>query len=254
MKTLLTLGIAGALVAATAAQSPFAGRQWRAVGGALDVLLDGTRAPVTGAPFSAVEEFQWQATFAPGNLMMQQRRATLYRDSLGRVRIERWNDLSVSGTTMITIRDPVAGYFYQLNPTTLQGIRTPVDITSLAASPRESPGPPPETNDANSPKLQTTDLGRQMVSGVSATGTRTVVTGAAGVAGRDQPLQIVREEWVSPDLHLTVLMTISGPDGVQSTTRLTNLVRGEPDPALFQVPAGYLIRIWPGVQWPAHTS
>jgi hypothetical protein len=59
---------------------------------------------------------------------------------------------------------------------------------------------------------------------------------------------------VSPDLHLTVLLTVSSPDGVQSTTRLTNLARGEPDPALFQVPAGYLIRIWPGVQWPAHTS
>ena len=137
---------------------------------------------------------------------------------------------------------------------TRQGVRTPVDITSVAASPRGSPGPPPETNDANSPELQTTDLGTQMVSGASATGTRTIVTGAAGVAGRDQPLQIVREEWVAPDLRLTVLMTVSGPDGVQSTTRLTNLVRGEPDPALLQVPAGYLIRIWPGVPLPAHTS
>jgi hypothetical protein len=254
MKALLTLSIAGALVAVTAAQSPFAGRQGRPVGGAVDVLIDGTRAPVTGAPFSAIEEVQWQATFAPGNLMMQQRRATLYRDGLGRVRIERWSDLSVSGTTTITIRDPVAGYFYQLNPTTLQGVRTPVDIAPVAASPGGSPGPPPESNDASSPKLQTTDLGTQMVGGVYATGTRTIVTGAAGVAGRDQPLQIVREEWVSPDLHLTVLMTVTGPDGVQSTTRLTNLVRGEPEPALLRVPAGYLIRIWPAVQWPAHTS
>ena len=66
--------------------------------------------------------------------MMQQRRATLYRDGLGRVRIERWNDSSVSGT-MITIRDPTAGYFYELNPTTLRGIRTPVDISAVAASP-----------------------------------------------------------------------------------------------------------------------
>jgi hypothetical protein len=254
MKTLLTLSIAGALVAVTAAQSPFAGQRWRTVGGALEVLLDGTRAPVAGAPFSAVEEFQWQATFAPGNLMMQQRRATLYRDGLGRVRIERWNDLSVSGTTMITIRDPVAGYFYELNPTTRQGFRTSVDITSVAALPHGSPGPPLQTNDADSPEVQTTDLGTQPVSGVSATGTRTIVTGVAGAAGRDHPLQIVREEWVAPDLHLTVLVTVSGPDGVQSTTRLTNLVRGEPDPALFQVPAGYLIRIWPGVQWAPHSS
>jgi hypothetical protein len=253
MKTLLTLSIAGAFVVVTAAQSPFADRRWRPVGGALEVLLDGTRTPLIDAPFSAFEEVQWQATFAPGNLMMQQRRATLYRDSLGRVRIERWNDSSVSGT-MITIRDPTAGYFYELNPTTRQGFRTPVDITSVAALPHGSPGPPLQTNDANSLEVQTTDLGTQLVSGVSATGTRTIVTGAAGVAGRDQPLQIVREEWVSPDLHLTVLVTVSGPDGVQSTTRLTSLVRGEPDPALFRVPAGYLIRIWPAVQWPAHTS
>jgi hypothetical protein len=250
----LTFSIAVALVAVTAAQSPFAGRRWRPLGGALDVLLDGTRAPVTGAPFSAVEEVQWQATFAPGNLMMQQRRTTLYRDGFGRVRIERWNESSVSGTTMIMIRDPAAGYFYELNPTTLRGIRTPVDISAVGASPPGSPVPPLQTNDPNAPEVQTTDLGTQIVSGVSARGTRTIVTGAATVAGRDQSLQIVREEWVSPDLHVTVLLTVSGPDGVQSTTRLTNLVRGEPDPALLQVPAGYLIRIWPGVPLPAHTS
>jgi hypothetical protein len=122
------------------------------------VLLDGTRAPVTDAPFSAVEEIQWQATFAPGNLMMHQRRATLYRDRLGRVRIERWNDSSVSGT-LITIRDPTAGYFYELNPTTRRAFRTSVDITSVAALPHSSPGPPLQTNDTNSPEVQTIDLG-----------------------------------------------------------------------------------------------
>jgi hypothetical protein len=59
---------------------------------------------------------------------------------------------------------------------------------------------------------------------------------------------------VSPELQLAVLITQSVSSGVQSTVQLTNIVRQEPDPVLFQVPAGYLIRIWPAVPLPSHAS
>jgi hypothetical protein len=249
MKTLLACVVALVLVPAMRAQGPLLPRPAGPLTGVPSVLLlDSASAPVTGAPFSAVELVQWQETYTPGNLMMQQRQSAIYRDGSGRLRMERLNASSGSGT-LITIVDPVAGYFYELNPKTLLGIRTPIDHVTLPPPSREGAEPHAPGDDRNMPQVETMDLGSQQMSGVTATGTRTTLT----FHDDGQDVQSVREQWVSPDLHLALLTTQSVSSGVQSTVQLTNLVRAEPDPALFQVPAGYLIQIWPAVHLPNHS-
>jgi hypothetical protein len=254
IRALLTLDVTVALVAALSAQIPVSRGRWEPPGGALTVLMAEAGAPVTGAPFSAVELARSEETFGPGRPVIQERQATIYRDSLGRVRIERLNDSSPSGTMIVTIRDPVAGYFYELNPTRLLGIRMPIGDASVGPPSRGDPASPLPGTDGGVPIVQTTDLGTQTMSGISVTGTRTTITDPAGVTGNGQRLQSVRERWVSPELQLAVLITQSVSSGVQSTVQLTNIVRQEPDPVLFQVPAGYLIRIWPAVPLPSHAS
>jgi hypothetical protein len=59
--------------------------------------------------------------------------------------------------------------------------------------------------------------------------------------GNDRPLVRVTESWISPDLKLPVLWKNSDPRMGESTMRLQNINRSEPDPALFGVPAGYQI-------------
>ena len=49
------------------------------------------------------------------------------------------------------------------------------------------------------------------------------------------------EIWRSPELKVTVLSKNSDPRSGESTTRLTNISRAEPDAASFQVPPDYEI-------------
>jgi hypothetical protein len=102
--------------------------------------------------------------------------------------------------------------------------------------PRNSP-------DAAHPRPDVTieDLGSKTIDGVLVYGTRRTVIIPEGEEGNDRPMTTTGEEWVSKDLHLTVLSTHYNPASGTSTTRIANLSTSEPDPALFMVPAGYTV-------------
>jgi len=80
------------------------------------------------------------------------------------------------------------------------------------------------------------------IDGIPVDGHRMTVTIPAGQIGNEQPLTIVTEEWSSPDLQVLVMTHHTDPRTGESNYRLSNIVRGEPDPSLFSVPAGYEIR------------
>ncbi|MCA1563549.1 MAG: hypothetical protein LC804_25950 [Acidobacteria bacterium] len=86
------------------------------------------------------------------------------------------------------------------------------------------------------------ELGQQMIEGLMATGTRTTRVIAAGAIGNDQPVRIVSEQWFSPDLEVLVLIRHSDPRSGETTYRLSNIVRAEPERSLFEVPADYTVR------------
>jgi hypothetical protein len=86
------------------------------------------------------------------------------------------------------------------------------------------------------------DLGRQTIEGVNAAGTRTTWTIPAGAIGNLQPIRIVSEQWMSPDLRILVLTKHSDPRTGENTYRLQNIVRAEPDRSLFTVPADYTLK------------
>ncbi|HEX8160250.1 MAG TPA: energy transducer TonB [Pyrinomonadaceae bacterium] len=96
----------------------------------------------------------------------------------------------------------------------------------------DRPEPPrfPETRES---------LGRQNVEGVEAEGTRTTVTIPAGAIGNDRAIQIVSERWYSPELQTVVMTKHSDPRFGETTYRLTNITRTEPDHSLFEMPAGF---------------
>jgi hypothetical protein len=86
------------------------------------------------------------------------------------------------------------------------------------------------------------DLGQQVIEGVTATGTRTTTVIPAGAMGNEQPVRIVSEQWFSPDLQLLVLTKYSDPRTGETTFRLSNIARGEPDRSLFVVPPDYTLK------------
>ncbi len=84
-------------------------------------------------------------------------------------------------------------------------------------------------------------LGKQMIEGVNAEGTRNITTLDTGTIGNDRPIQITAESWYSADLQMVVMSKHSDPRTGDESFRLTNINRSEPAAYLFQAPGGYQI-------------
>ena len=220
--------------------------------------------PVKGAPYSAQAVTETTQTLADGNRIVQKSTAMVYRDSLGRERREETlrgiGSFTPQGNPpqIISISDPVAGVNYSLDsrehvatklpappPLLPQGgaeqklkIVNKAGVTSTGnASPVMIYKAGPNANAA--PKIE--QLGWRLIEGVQAEGTRTTITIPAGQIGNDRPLDIVDEQWRSPDLQVIVSSKHSDPRFGETAYSLTNISRAEPPATLFQVPPDYTI-------------
>jgi hypothetical protein len=103
-------------------------------------------------------------------------------------------------------------------------------------------GTPPVMPAGHDGNVSAGPLEHKTLEGVPVEGRKTTTTIPAGQVGNEQPLTIVSEEWRSPDLNVLVLTKHSDPRTGESTYRLQNIVRAEPDRSLFMVPADYTIK------------
>jgi hypothetical protein len=88
----------------------------------------------------------------------------------------------------------------------------------------------------------TTPLEHKMIDGLPVEGRKTTTVIPAGQIGNEQPITITSEEWRSADLNILVQTRRSDPRTGESSYRLTNIIRAEPDPSLFMVPTDYTVR------------
>ncbi len=96
--------------------------------------------------------------------------------------------------------------------------------------------------DDASGRRKTESLGKQVIEGVEVEGTRVTVTIPAGEVGNVMPIEVVDETWYSPALQMPMMTKHRDPRSGETTYRLTNLNRSEPDRSLFEVPADYTVR------------
>ena len=85
-------------------------------------------------------------------------------------------------------------------------------------------------------------LEHKTIDGLAVEGRQRTETIPAGQIGNDLPITITSEEWTSTDLKVLVLTKHNDPRTGESTYRLTNVVRAEPDPSLFMVPPDYTVK------------
>lgn len=216
---------------------------------------------VKGAPFSAESTTEHVQLLGDGNRMVRKSSARLYRDTVGRTRREhevtRGRVATPDGqpARLIVINDPVGQVNYivethhniarkrQLPPPrvreAMQRARGDnsgfgVLMPTSAVRRREAQG----DNAPPSPKPVREKLGPEIVAGVTAEGTRTTLTIPAGEFDNELPMVISHEEWYAPELQMIVLMKHNDPRFGETTFRLTNILRGEPAPELFQLPDG----------------
>ncbi len=201
---------------------------------------------VTNAPFTATFSTQTTQSLSDGNQIQRTTSGTFARDSQGRTRrdftlssIGPWTASGNSAPHVVIINDPVAKVQYILDPDK----KTARKVPSPPANWRGPNDAPPPNGSPQTPKDATTvDLGTQMIAGVSAQGTRITRLIPAGEIGNAQALSITSERWLSPDLHTEVLTKRSDPRTGSALFQLTNIMRQEPDPTLFQVPSDYTVQ------------
>jgi hypothetical protein len=250
---------------------------------AIEMSLNGK--VVKGAPYSAQAVTESTRTLADGNKIKHQNTASVYRDSEGRTRRDQelgavgpWAMPGEPQQTVF-INDSVSGVNYILDPrtriarkmapfriTSLSGgtgnviygsadkisiereVRTAVVQQQAAAPPPPAGGPPLEMFrvSADPRNSKTESLGKQVVEGVEAEGTRTTITIPAGEIGNEQAINIVSEKWYSPELQMIVMSKNNDPLVGETVYRLTNINRGEPAHSLFEVPGDYTVKEMPG--------
>lgn len=216
-------------------------------------------AVITGIPYSAEEVSDRTQTLGDGTHITQKTQITKrYRDSEGRTRFERpmfmGTNTAFEDLTVVEINDPVSGYRYVLDtynrvahrfsppekanePARYTQEARPVSQATAPAPVRQAPAavPPRTTN----PEMSTESLGTQIIEGVSAEGKRVTRTFPIGAVGNDKPIVDSWETWFSPELRVTVLSKDSDPRSGEQITRMQNINRSEPDPALFRPPLDY---------------
>jgi hypothetical protein len=222
---------------------------------------------VKNAPYSAEVLVESSQTLADGNHINQRSTGRVYRDGEGRVRREEDRG---NGTVGISIVDPVAGVSYSLDPDNRIAWKTPTAASEAimkkaeAIRKEQEAVTPTEAQEfqlkreaeraaatvaagrvargAAVEEHQQGPLERKTLEGVAVTGRRSTTTIKAGAIGNDLPITITSEEWTSPDLSVLVMTRRNDPRMGESSYRLTNIVRAEPDGALFQVPSDYMVR------------
>jgi hypothetical protein len=248
-KNLIVFGLCAA--ASVFAQGPPLGRGPGRMGPGGPGGMMGFARTVTGAPYSGQEVEESTQTLANGNVITHKSQANVYRDSSGRVRMERTvpaghaapgQTAAQTGTkTIVSIHDPVAKVAAEMDTSAKTAHQMTLPNHGEHAQFQGSRAGRGTNAPTSDPNVVTTDLGMQTINGVQATGTRVTRTIPAGQIGNAQAIQVVTETWRSPDLQIPVMTKRTDPMHGTTTTQLTNITRSEPDPSLFQIPSDYAL-------------
>jgi len=196
---------------------------------------------ITGQPFSADTVIEDTHRLFDGSTVTKKNTGAMYRDGAGRTSREQQLDMvgnfAVSNVQnkpqmLVFINDfsSKTQYFIDLN-------------NKVARKSRIGQGGPPSGEKHDPPDAKTESLGTKMIEGVSAEGTRITFEIPVGQIGNDKPIQVVTENWFSPELQVMVMSRHTDPMAGEHVFRLTNIKRAEPAADLFTVPSGFRVEV-----------
>jgi hypothetical protein len=220
--------------------------------------------PVKGAPYAAEAVTESTQVLSDGNRIQHKSSASVFRDSEGRTRREQtlsaigpWAASGEAPQT-IFIDDTEAGIHYILNPKERTARKIVIRSGKGENFTAAFVGAPHQemrierhvaeqgeaiafqasgTWESPLPKPQTEALGKRVIEGVEAEGTRTIMTIPAGQFGNELPIQVVSESWFSAALQAVVMSKHNDPRMGETVYRLAGIDRSEQPRSLFEVPA-----------------
>jgi hypothetical protein len=192
-------------------------------------------------PLTAVVELQSAQILADGSTNVKKTINNIARDLQGRIYNERrqWMNPAIAGTPKLLsfhIYDPLTGFNAFVSPTTHIARQMPRSVASVDAEIKTG-----TAASARNSVVTEEDLGTQSMENVSVHGARRSTTVPAAASGTGKPVVVTDESWYSEELHLNLLVKHDDPRTGQQTVMVTHVDRNEPNPTMFQIPAGYKV-------------
>jgi hypothetical protein len=188
------------------------------------------------APFTATVKTEWIRQLADGSTITLKNHRAIARDKAGRIFQERRllvadDRQQESPVTQIEISNPASHELYICVPRELV-----CQVEAFSAGDFQSPLAPLANKGPGS--LTVEDLGKRSINSIETTGRRETVTIPSGSIGNNSPLLVKREFWYSPLLGVNVSSTRQDPRFGTQNFELTDIVIGEPDSKVFELPEG----------------
>jgi hypothetical protein len=194
--------------------------------------------PVANSPFTAKVVVTWDQPMVGGGTVSRKYYTLVARDSQGRVRRETRDFIPADSSAepplqSFAISDPVSSTRITCVQSTMNctvvAYHVPLFSTDVAS------GPPT----GQTKGLSRQNLGQQTMNSVPVVGTRETSSTVAGTGGYSRVVITSKDLWYSPDLNMYLSVIRKDPQLGQITLTVTDLLRSEPDPTWFAVPAGY---------------
>jgi hypothetical protein len=213
-------------------------------GGVRETLESIMIPPKANAPFTLALQTEWIKTLYDGGTITTVNQRRIARDGKGRVYQERWflvpkNGKVESEMTTIQIADPNAHTLYNcfMLEKPRQCSLSYYSATTNAVYKQNTVKTGELSNDRGSAIHE--ELGKQVINGLETTGTRDSVIYNPWVFGNDRKTTATWEYWYSPDLGINLLSIVCDPRFGKQVFTVTDIMLGEPDVKLFDLPEGF---------------
>jgi len=234
MRSQMRVGIFCAVAAILAASAPACRAQAQG---------DTYVTPIPNAPFSGKMRLERTLIQRNGNTVELWSEREIARDNEGRI----YNEFRpFVPTTTKTVPDPTVIHLYDpenrmteyLYPAQKVYRMMIVNRPPLTDTPEDFASPTGAAAPA-SDFAQRQDLGYRTIAGLAVHGVRVSQTMTAAESGTGQEVTVTNEYWYSEALRMNLATKHDDPRSGTATTTMTEIVRAEPNGALFGVPADY---------------
>jgi hypothetical protein len=197
--------------------------------------------PIPNSPFSGVVNVERSVVLDNGSIVNFKTIRQIARDGRGRIHNESRSELPASSTetpkvVRIHLYDP------QSRISTMIDSEKKTYWTMTVNHPPATVPPTILAAGEGLPQNEFTkeeDLGIRDMEGVQVRGVRQTQTIPAASSGTGKEVVIADESWYSEDLRINLMVKHSDPRTGTVMVSVAQILRNEPDPALFEIPNGY---------------
>ena len=194
--------------------------------------------PIPNAPFTAIVRAEVIRHLEDGTTFSSKNLRTVARDSSGRIFQERRllaedGDVHEMPVTQLEFRDPLMHQLFVCEP----------DGSSCTSYPyfQSTSVPLLPSKQAGKGGLQSVSLGSAIINGIDTIGTRETSVIAPNGAINNRTFTLTKEFWYSQQLGINMVTKRFDPRFGTQIFQVTDLILGEPDTKIFELPPGATI-------------